>query len=415
MFICLNVLLVLSICICLLQIHSYTRELRSQQAAETWRGENAERFAQVSAFFPAGKEIGEEKVLSFRASLPGKLTDSGFDSDVISRLWVDAYSAHTSASIEGSRGSSDANIVAVGGDFFLFHPYEILSGSYMSDEDIMHDRVVLDYNLAWKLFGSADIAGMTIKIEEKPYYIAGVVRLESDEFTKLANTDDPVLFMSFTAAKTLGNNSSGGNGGTGGSTGVAGNPGTATSKPAELMISTYELVLADPISSFAKTTVTDGIGASAVVVENSTRYDFTNIYNIIKDFGIRSIIDTAIAFPYWENAARASEVFVARLYAFIALLAIVPLGTLIWLAVLLIRLISAGLKKAHLGAKDAWDDRYARVENLREKREKRRVAPRSKPVRKKTVQAPTPVETRAEDDISLSIESIVREIMDEEH
>ena len=95
-------------------------------------------------------------------------------------LYTDAYSGRTSLSVSGkSPGSVTVTAVGAGGNYFLFHPLTLLSGGYISDEDYMADRVVLDAQTAFNLFGSSDVAGMEVTINGRTFPIAGVV--QSDE------------------------------------------------------------------------------------------------------------------------------------------------------------------------------------------------------------------------------------------
>ncbi|NLT63301.1 MAG: ABC transporter permease, partial [Clostridiales bacterium] len=220
--------------------------------------------------------------------------------------------------------------------------YPLLSGGYIYDSDLMKDRVVLDYDLSWKLFGGTQLEGMTVKINGKPYYVAGVIQRETDKFTKKAFTGEPVIFMSYSAFSELNE---------------------------EAEIGCYELSMPDPISEFSKITATEGFASSEpVVVENSKRFGFMNIYNIFKNFGSRSVADKGVIYPYWENAARVAEIYIARLYVIIALLAAFPFICLIILLVRLIKLLKAKLKLLGLKLWDAWDDRYARRAARQERR-----------------------------------------------
>ena len=78
----------------------------------------------------------------------------------VKNVYTDAYCAFGKTSVTGDHGSSDASVVAVGGNYFLFHPLDLVSGTYFSESDVMHDRVVLDETLAWKLFGGSNLTGM---------------------------------------------------------------------------------------------------------------------------------------------------------------------------------------------------------------------------------------------------------------
>ena len=45
------------------------------------------------------------------------------------RLWVDAYSADGKITLVNGRNTLDANAIGIGGDFFLFHPLKLITGS----------------------------------------------------------------------------------------------------------------------------------------------------------------------------------------------------------------------------------------------------------------------------------------------
>jgi len=341
----LNALLLILIGVCLWRCHIYSNMLIGQQAAESWAGQSKERFAQVSSYFPIGSVVDENAIFSFRKNIDKKLAEAGLEPKTEGKYWTDAYSAASTLKVEGDRGSSDTTVVGVGGNFFLFHPYPLHSGSYIYDSDIMKDRVVLDYELAWKLFGGAELEGMTVKINGKPYYVAGVIQRETDKFSKKAFSGEPLIFMSYSALSEL-------------------KEGTS--------ISTYEFSMPDPISKFAKNIASENFTSSkAVVVENSSRYSFLNIYNIFKNFGSRSVVNNAVVYPYWENAARISEVYIARLYIIILLLAVVPFICFVILLVRLIKVIFVKLKLLGLMLWDAWDDRYARQKARQERKTKK--------------------------------------------
>lgn len=337
-----NALLLTLIVICLLRCRAISGTLLSQQAAEFWTGESELRFAQVSCYFPVGNEKTLSEIRSFRDSLPKKLADAGVETRNDEDGWVDAYSTISTVTAKGERGSSEATAIGVGGSFFLFHPYELLSGSYISDDDVMADRVVIDRELAWKLFGGTQLAGMTMDINGKLCYIAGVIERETDKYSLRCAPETPLIFM---FSSQLDDETESAN------------------------ISSYELVMLDPISGFAEKTLSEGLaGSNGIVVENSDRYSLASIFSIFKNFGERSISDTAIVYPYWENAARLTELYIARLYVIIALLAIFPLLCLAVIIVKLIKLLSVKLKELSARGKYLWQHRY----DLREERRKKK-------------------------------------------
>lgn len=256
--------------------------LESQEAAERFQGENETRFAQISAFFPVGEGKVLSDIYSFRESLETSLTEASLEAPEGGSLWIDAYSAHADITIKGSKGSASVSALGIGGDWFAFHPLELGSGSYISEEDLMHDRVVLNEELAWKLFGGFDLAGMEVTIGDVPYIIAGVVTMEDDFASGKAYSGGAGLFMHYDMLNEI----------------------------SESEISCYELVCADPVSGFALDIAQTGF-SGAVTLQNSGRYSFSTVLDIILDFGERSMSAEAVALPYWENAARFAEDYAA--------------------------------------------------------------------------------------------------------
>ena len=382
-----NGLLLIFVGLALIKIGAYCTTLRSQQAAHAWAGESDLRFAQVSCFFPAVTKVDVNAILSFRQGLDKKLADAGLEEKTEGTYWTDAYSAFGKLTVSSDRGASEVKAIGVGGNFFMFHPYLLRSGGYISDSDLMQDRVVLSYELAWKLFGSVDLDGMTVKINGNPYYVAGVVALENDRFSQKTLTDEPVMFMSYSALLALDEN---------------------------IGVTSYELAMPDPISKFVRNTVSEGFTTySPAVVENSTRYSFTSIFNIFRDFGDRSIANTGVSYPYWENAARVSEAYIARLYVIIAVLLLLPLICLAGLLYKLVRFVVRKLKLMAFKIWDAWDDRYGRREKRQEKKRLKADMKKSLPESVSGVRESQPLEAEKPDesDFTADIESIVREVL----
>ena len=293
-----NIILVIALVICLNRSDAIKKTLRSQQAAPEWAGQSGERFAQVSAFLPQGASFNENSIRSMRESIDRALLEASLEATANRSLYVDAWSALGTASVTGERGTAQAQVIGVGGDFFLFHPLFIRDGSYIYPNDLMKDRVVLDEELAWRLFGSVYLEGMQITINSVPYYIAGVVAREKDFASSKAYTAGAGMFMSYEALSEL------------------------QGRPAE--ITCYEIVMPDPITGFALKAFTDNFPYKDAIVENSDRYAPSKIVDRIKNFGERSMRMDGMIYPYWENAARYTEDWLGLLLALTFLFAIFP-------------------------------------------------------------------------------------------
>jgi len=105
----------------------------------------------------------------------------------------------------------------------------------------------------------------------------------------------------------------------------------------EAGISTYKIVMPNPITGFALNTVTEAISNESVhVIENSARFSLGNAFSAIRTFGQRSILSNEISYPYWENAARIVEDWLALLLAMAIVFIIFPIYCFVFYTVKII-------------------------------------------------------------------------------
>ncbi|HIR50883.1 MAG TPA: ABC transporter permease [Candidatus Avoscillospira avicola] len=302
-----NCILAALVLVCFAIFQAVAGTLESIHAADRFRGGNEMRFAQLACFMPEDGGKSEEDIRLFHQTLDQKLTDASLEAPEGASLYTDAYSGHISLNVTGDHGSATVKAIGVGGNFFQFHPLRLRSGSYISENDFMQDRVVLDETLAWQLFGGFDVAGLSVTIDGKPFYVAGVVRRESDFATKEAYLDGASMFLSYSAMKALDENST---------------------------ITCYEIVMPDPISGFAHGVLTENFDVgTGDIVENSSRYSLENLFSVIGDFGKRSMRNNGVIYPYWENAVRLTEDYLALLLVLMLLFGLCPAVTLLVLAI----------------------------------------------------------------------------------
>ena len=293
----LNALLIAAFIASVAGYSHYANLLESQAAAKRWQGESGVRFAQISCFRPVGAELSLNDIAQFRSAVESALVDASLDVEGDIRMYVDTYSSRSKLTVYGNKGSIEATAYEIGGQYFTFHPLKLVSGSYIAGDDLARDRVVLTRELAWAVFGAVDVAGMTVTIDNVPYVVAGVVDSESDAASLAAGAGGPCIYLHTDRKNT----------------------------PSDAVINCYEIILADPISGFAKNTVTQSMKAGGEIVENSARYSLGSITGIIWHFGSRSMNVFGILYPYWENAARYTEDMMALMLVFAAVSAVVPL------------------------------------------------------------------------------------------
>lgn len=273
--------------------------LDDQQAAKRWDEKGGA--SQVSSFFVKGVTVDEMQIKNFEHQLETALQEAAITkTNENSRLYIDAYSSLGEITITSEQGSLTADAVGIGGDFFQFHPLTLVNGGYFSGSDLMKDSVILDEEAAWQLFGSSEIEGMSVMIEGVPHYIAGVVKRETGRFAEGAGLNDTVIYVSYETLSSYGSCEG---------------------------ISTYEVVAPNPVKGFVANTLKEKFGLKEnemIVVENSTRYSLEAMIPVVLDFGIRSMQNSAVTFPYWENIARGHEDVRALVLVLQSILLLIP-------------------------------------------------------------------------------------------
>ncbi|MBQ8781217.1 MAG: ABC transporter permease [Oscillospiraceae bacterium] len=287
--------------------------LPPQLAASRWNGGEG-RFSQISVFYSETAKTDLNTVYTMRVNVDRKLAENSVEAeDPDARLWIDAFSAPASLSVSSQRSdhtvTADVNCIATGGDYFLFHPLKLLSGCYYSEDDLMQDRVILDNNLAWQLFGSNDIQGMTVVINGQRFYIAGVILPDGDSATEYAMGEKPVMYMSYTAIEKL----------------------TGGSPP---LITSYEACLPDPVTGLAESIVRDVSQAddkNIRIVNNTERFSLKSLWKRTFDGGKSAAEFYPMAYPFWENAARITEERASDAFAAALAFLIIPVCTALFL------------------------------------------------------------------------------------
>lgn len=283
-----------------------SNSLPDQHIVGRW-SDGSERYSQVSIFTENLFSMSIDGIFTARVDIEKKLVENSIaPKKANARLWVDAFSANQGKfSVTSDYGTVDAETIITGGDFFMFHPVKLVSGCYYTEDNLMYDSVLIDETLAWQLYGSSNIAGKPVLIDTKYFYIAGVFRKSTDSETEKLLGDSPIMFMPYQGYEILGK---------------------------DPYFSCYEACLPDPVSGLAKKIVTECVPIEKeryAAVENSARYTLKNRFDIIRNFGMRSVKDNAVVYPYWENAARITEDKSALLLVFQVIGLAIPVGTVL--------------------------------------------------------------------------------------
>ena len=80
-------------------------------------------------------------------------------------------------------------------------------------------------------------------------------------------------------------------------------------------ITTYEIVMPDPVEGYAAAVLKKALGdeSGAVVVDNTNRFGIRSLMQDLRDFAILGMRTHSVRYPYWENAAMGWQTIFAAL------------------------------------------------------------------------------------------------------
>ncbi len=308
----------------------------SQSAAQRWGSGSGRSFVQISLFGRGQGQAGNLPPLVLDSSLSLQVSDikgirekleeaiqaaaeldaekRGVDyeeeatTEEGKRLWVDAYSSEGKFSLQKDAKDgvvatqAEAVLTGFSGDFSLIHPMILVDGSFISEDDLDHQRIVLDEGLAWQLFGSNQVSGQSLKIGSRDYTVAGVVRTGQSQSDQRSYGDLPRGYILFSELVALSKPE----------------PDTNVTSPApssqgELAILCYEVILPEPLKGIGEQNVISavtGVGkkdSDFILVENSGRFGFLALYNTLFPIGETKISQSGFQFPFWELSAQLAE------------------------------------------------------------------------------------------------------------
>lgn len=300
-------LLIITVSICFviaLGLHITASKLKQQlpheQAALLWDAEK--NTAHISMFFSESEkntlkqdmEATEYQIKTWYYNLMDKVTEASLDTAKVTnanaRSVIYGYHATGKVSLQNGKKKLDVSAYGVGGDFFQFHPIKLLQGSYFNEQDLMQDRVILDTETAWQLFGSNDVVGMFVTIQDVPHMVVGVYERERGSLIDAAGNAESRIYVSHTSLRKYGTYH-----------GLEG----------------VEYFIPNPVTGFAKGLLEAEVeNRKVALVEHQNRFSFLPLLKVVKELPTRSMSLSGITYPYWENMARSYEDILARLLIF---------------------------------------------------------------------------------------------------
>lgn len=258
-------------------------ELVPQLAAERW--ETGEKpYALASVFLAPGSGVPQDSLSEIYLNVENALTAGGVGSE--DYPWYYSASYKTDGTLVNGVASCDVELTAIAGDFFRIHPMELVNGWYMDENDVMHDRIVLSRQAAWDLFYSDNVAGMFCELNGQRYQVAAVVDLEPGTYNEMAAGDVKRAWV------------------------FADSPGLNMGESAP-GFTCMEMVLPQPVKDFATTTMKGAlqgfIPEDTLITDNTGRFGLKNRWDVLRNIGLRGVVQEPVEYPYWENAARLTE------------------------------------------------------------------------------------------------------------
>jgi len=288
--------------------NSLAKSQRYNYAADRWtQGKGG--CTQVSCFFSDDSGFTKDTVGSVQMSLKNALNTAAVVQEQGKMLCPDAYSAPLGRyQVTCDRtGCSQADVTAVGGEFFLFRSFDLLSGNFISGRDIMKDGAVIDRTLAFSLYGSENVAGMNIYINNLSFRISGVIDDPRTKYERECAGDYPKAYISYDMASKL-----------------------TDSGEQFRRVNCYEVIVPDPVENFgfnAADKIFSSYDDNVIIVNNTDRFSSSVRVKAAKKLSRSGVRNEAIRLPYWENASRIVEHKLSVMYGIRRGLLAVPLVT----------------------------------------------------------------------------------------
>ncbi|MBR5365056.1 MAG: ABC transporter permease [Clostridia bacterium] len=320
-------------------------------AGKRWSA-NGDRFAVVSLYAEQSAGLTGDDAVGWARSIDAGLLEASITPKEGASSWAYCYAADDTLSVKGPKGTVSAKTLAVGGEFFVFHPLAFkYGGGFLSDESIPRG-VVLDRDLAWRVYGAENIIGMTVEIGGEEFVIVGIAERESKSGPyKRAYGDTPRLYMSYAGYRKVG----------------------------EANVTSFEAALPNPVTGFAANIFTDKVRTDesrSVIREVTDRFSLKNRFANMKELSYAWVSVNKIEYPYWENEARVYDYRAAVLMIFEVTAAAVAVFSLL-LSFTLLRVSGYSVIQS---AKNGWKKlSEARAKKKRERPAKPQKSRKAKP------------------------------------
>lgn len=250
----------------------------SRKSAVSWQTDEL-KYANLSAYISEDALFTSSGAKFATEELVSKLAQDSYASANGARVVITNTFASMAATASNDGNSVEATLCVTGPDHFIFHPHDFVSGWHYSGEELMKNCAVINEELAFRLFGGLNVAGLTVKINGANSTIIGVTSgpsspAESKEWDKA----EPMAYVmsGFSDADST------------------------------LNITCFEALIPNPVKEYAVTVFEEVMqyDENAEIVENTAVNKY--FYQLKKVFSSDKgmMRENKIYYPYWENAVR---------------------------------------------------------------------------------------------------------------
>lgn len=314
-----------------------------QYAAERWSTDSGKTYRQVSViarsqlqgvglpplFIDTGVSLNKSMITELRTALETLISSSGGQEEkrgsnepktpVGARKWVDAYYTDARAWVQGMVDGEAAGVGAetvvtgISGNYYLFHPRELLAGSFLTEEPLEPQNIVLNEQLAWLLYKSTDVVGQSIRVGAGEFIIIGVVRDPGGKIDRTAGMDKPRAYIYFDELASIDQSADHSSEFEDSFDYGPGGPSQQESKADNIGIFCYEAVLPDPIDGIAYNDLKSSLMTyipseeNFYFINNTDRFGLLRIASGVFPIGKDALIRSKFTFPECEISAQITE------------------------------------------------------------------------------------------------------------
>lgn len=317
-----------------------------QYAAERWSADSGKDYRQVSIiarsqlqgvglpplFIDSGVSLNKSMIAELRTTLETLISSSGgqdkkngSDEKKVAgtRKWVDAYYTDARAYMQGMIDGEDvgtgaeATVTGIAGNYYLFHPRELLAGSFLTEATLEPQNIVLNEQLAWLIFKSTDVVGQAIRVGSREFTIIGVVREPDGKADQTAGMDKPRAYIYFDELANIDQSAEFSSEWGDSLEGNPGYPSEQENKTNNIGIFCYEAVLPDPIDGIALNDLKSSLSTYVPSEENyyfansTDRFGLFRIASGVFPIGEDALIRSKFSFPECEISAQITEQYLA--------------------------------------------------------------------------------------------------------